>query len=136
MTRTTRFDPRPSLIYVTGTIAGPRGEAKLRLVLDTGAALTTVVPRVMQEVGYQTQAHGVVTSVSSALGKEHGYALGAVRFAALGFSVTNFPVNVFDLGDGDACDGLIGNNFLRLFNYQVRSKDGCIVLENLAPLAA
>lgn len=50
--------------------------------------------------------------------------------------MASFPVNVFDLADRDSCDGLIGLNFLRLFNYQVRSRAGCILLENLAPLAA
>lgn len=33
-------------------------------------------------------------------------------------------------------DGLIGLNFLRHFNYEVRSAEGRIVLENLAPLVA
>jgi len=32
-------------------------------------------------------------------------------------------------------DGLIGFNFLRCFNCQIRPKDGCILLENIAPLA-
>ena len=136
MTRTTRFDPRPSLIYVTGTISGPDGMTQLRLVVDTGVSLTLIVPRIIHQIGYGPEDADVVTSVYSAAGKEHGYMLREARFATLGFAMVNFPVNVFDLPDRDLCDGLIGLNFLRQFNCQIRPKDGCILLENLAPLAA
>ena len=136
MTRTTRFNPRPNLIYVTGRIAGPRRDTQLRLVVDTGASLTTIVPGIIDQIGYSARDAERVTNVYSALGEEHGYMLRVAQFATLGFAMADFPVNVFDLADRDSCDGLIGLNFLRLFNYQVRSREGCILLENLAPLAA
>lgn len=108
MTRTTRFNPR----------------------------LTTIVPGIIDEIGYSARDAEMATNVYSALGEEHGYTLRVARFATLGFAMASFPVNVFDLADRDSCDGLIGLNFLRPFNYQVRSRAGCILLENLAPLAA
>lgn len=136
MTRTTRFDPRDEIIYVTGTITGPRRKTQVRLVVDTGAGRTMIVPHIIDEIGDSVRDAGRATRVSSALGAEHGYLLPVGRFAALGFAMANFPVNVFDLADSDARDGLIGFDFLRRFNCQIRPKDGCIVLENLAPLAA
>jgi predicted aspartyl protease len=136
MTRTTPFDPKPNLIYVRGKVSGPQGEVPLRLVLDTGASMTLVVPQIIEKIGYGRQDGELVTNVYSPLGKEQGYTLRVARFVTLGFAVARFPVNVMALADRDTCDGLVGLNFLRRFNYQVRSQDGCILLENLAPLAS
>ncbi|HEX7838079.1 MAG TPA: retropepsin-like aspartic protease [Kofleriaceae bacterium] len=119
-----------------GKIAGPRCEASLKLVLDTGASLTLIVPRVAEVLGYSARDADAVTNVYSPLGREQGYALRVARFAALGFAMADFTVNVLDLSDGGSIDGLVGLNFLEHFNYQVRSAEGCILLENLAPLAA
>ena len=133
MTRTTRFDPRPNLICVSGTVAGPRGETRLRLVVDTGASLSLLVPRIIAEVGYGPRDARVATSIGSPLGRERGFTLTVARFATLGFSVRDFPVHVFDMAERELYDGVIGNNFLRLFNYQVRSREGCIRLEYVPP---
>jgi predicted aspartyl protease len=136
MTRTTRFDPRQCLVYVSGAVTGPRSMTQLRLVVDTGASMTTILPHIANEIGYSPRDGGARTTVRTALGSEHGYVLRVARFAALGFAMANFPVNVFDLADRDACDGLVGYNFLRCFNCYIRPKDGCLVLENIAPLAS
>jgi len=135
MTRTTRFDPRQDLVYVSGTVRGPRSATQLRLLVDTGASMSTIVPGIVDQIGYGVRDGGPRTTVRTALDSEHGYVLRVARFAALGFAMANFPVNVFDLADRDVCDGLIGFNFLRCFNCQIRPKDGCILLENIAPLA-
>lgn len=135
MTRTTRFDPRQDLVFVSGTVTGPRSTTQLRLLVDTGAAMSTIVPHVLDEIGYSARDGGARTTVRTALGSEHGYVLRVARFATLGFAMANFPVNVFDLVDRDVCDGLVGFNFLRCFNCHIRPKDGCILLENIAPLA-
>jgi hypothetical protein len=144
MTLETRFDIRGSLIHVDGMLEGPGGKAPLRLVLDTGASITLIVPRVIDTLGYSPRDGTVMTSVSSPLGRENGYLLPVSRFETLGFTVRNFAVNVLDLEggngfgseDGDGFDGLIGLNFLRRFNYKVYSAEGRIVVSNLMPLAS
>jgi predicted aspartyl protease len=136
MTQETRFAIRQDLIYVTGTVRGPRGEVELRLVLDTGASQTVIVPDVLDEIGYSPRHGGVTSSASTAIGRERGYTLRVARFAALGFGMKRFMVHVFDLADRHRFDGLIGLSFLHHFNYEVRSAEGRIVLENIAPLAA
>jgi hypothetical protein len=52
--KVTRFEPDRELIFVPGWIWGLRAERhrRLRLVLDTGAAETIVVPDVVDELGY------------------------------------------------------------------------------------
>lgn len=135
MTRATRFETDASLILVTGTVSGPRGEAELRLAIDTGATETIIVPRVVEELGYSARDAEVMTHAYSALGSDDGYLLRVARFATLGFAMADFPIHVFELADHEPFDGLVGLSFLRWFNYQVRSEEGRILVENVIPLA-
>jgi predicted aspartyl protease len=137
MTKTTCFAPSRELILVTGAIEGPRGETEIKLVLDTGASQTIIVPEILDDIGYGARDGEVTSSVSTAIGREHGYALRVARFATLGFAMNSFLIHVFDLEMAEnRIDGLIGLSFLHRFNYHVRSAEGCILVENLAPLAA
>jgi predicted aspartyl protease len=136
MTLTTRFDAGRELIYLRGSIAGPRKQLQLQLVLDTGASRTLIVPDVIEKLGYSARDAETRTSITSAVGREHGYIVRVARFATLGFAMSNFVVNVFDLAERESIQGLVGMNFLRRFNYQVRSSEGRILVSNIAPLAA
>lgn len=51
------------------------------------------------------------------------------RFGTLGFELTDFIVNAQDLHERAGIHGLVGLNFLRQFNYEIRSKEGVIRLE-------
>jgi hypothetical protein len=53
------------------------------------------------------------------------------RFTSLGFTLSDFPVNVFDLADRYGFDGLLGLNFLNQFNYEIRSEEGRIIVEKI-----
>ena len=135
MTRYTRFDAGQKRIVVPGWLEGPLGETTLRLVLDTAASETTIAPRVIDGLGYNPRDGETPTTVTSALGKEYGYRTRIARLEALGFSIADLAVNVFDFADGDLFDGLIGLNFLQSFNYQVRSAEHCIVASTIRPMS-
>lgn len=51
------------------------------------------------------------------------------RFTALGFTFADFLVHAFDLTDRADIDGLIGLDYLKQFNYEVRSAEGRILVE-------
>src|SRR5688572_10242203 len=118
-----RFDPTRDLIIVAGRIWGPRGQrVRLRLVVDTGAAETLIVPELLDELGYGARTHGeAITVIRSAVGKEQGYLIRVARFACLGHQADGFRVDAHDLPEGWEIDGLIGLSFLRELNYEVRS---------------
>jgi predicted aspartyl protease len=122
------FDYEDDLILVEVTIRGPRGSARPNLVLDTGAAATTILPEILDEIGYGARDGNKPTRVRSAIGEEHGYTLRVAEFSALGVTTPNFMVNVFDL-DHEGVDGLLGMNFLRHFNFEVRPLDRRILIE-------
>lgn len=128
----TEFDPKLNLILVAGEVSGPLGRTALRLVLDTGASETLLVPEVVDDLGYSPRNAEAVTGVYSAIGKEQGYILRVAEFSALGFTVPDFRVHVFDLADRYAIDGLVGLSFLRRFNYEIRSAEGRILVEPVA----
>ena len=129
---TTEFDPSKKMIVVEAAVWGPRGKAPLTLVLDTGSWQTLIVPDIMDDLGFNPRDGEAITAVYSAVGKEQGYMIGAPRFSALGFTVPNFPVHVFDLADRYGIDGLLGLSFLSRFNYHVRSAEGLILVEEIA----
>lgn len=116
------------LIVVEVRLRGPRSESVRNLVLDTGAAATTLIPEVIDDLGYSARDGNKRSRVHSAIGEEHGYSLNVAEFSALGVTTPNFMVNVFDL-DHEAFDGLLGMNFLRHFNFEVRPVDQQILLE-------
>lgn len=129
MRRETRFDPAAELIVVDAIVAGPRRRMPVRLVVDTGSAMTTVIPDVLDELGYSARDGLVRTSVQSAVGRETGYVLRVSSLTALGFTLADYPVHVFDLAEAHHFDGLIGLDLLARFNYEVRSAEGRIFVE-------
>jgi hypothetical protein len=60
------------------------------------------------------------------------YILRVAELAVLGFAMSSFPVHVFDLGHDDI-DGLVGLNFLSELNYEVRSAERRILVEEIEP---
>ena len=128
----TELDPSGTVIVVKARVWGPLGDAELKLVLDTGSMHTLILPEIMDELGFNPRDGEAITGVYSALGKEQGYLIKVPRFSALGFTLTNFPIHVFDLADRYEINGLIGLSFLRRYDYTVRSTAGQILVEEAA----
>jgi predicted aspartyl protease len=117
------------LILVEAEVVGPTGRTtEARLVLDTGAAATTLTPRVIEKVGSPDVTDSRRPRVSPAIGEEHGYWLRVAELTVLGVRTPTFPLTVFPLGHKDI-DGLVGMNFLRHFNFEVRPADRQILVE-------
>ena len=133
MTRLSRsFVHDRELIVVEAVVVGPTGRTiEARLVLDTGAAATTLTPKVLEKVGYTRRDGFKRAKVHTAIGEEHGYWVRVAEFTVLGVTTPNFALTVFPLGHKDI-DGLVGMNFLRHFNVEIRPADRQIVVELLA----
>jgi predicted aspartyl protease len=120
------------LIIVEAKVWGPRGHTELNLVLDTGSAHTVILPEIVDMLGFNPRDGAVITGVYSAVGKEQGYLIKVPRFSALGFTLIDFPIHVFDLADRYGIDGVLGLSFLHRYNYTVRSAEGLILVEETA----
>ena len=122
------FDPRGEIPIVEGDVWGPHGrQATLRLVLDSGSALTIISPGILDDLGYGARDGERITRVQSAVGVERGYTIRVKKFRALGFAFPEFLINAFDLPEYGDIDGLLGWDFLQRFNFEVRPREGSIV---------
>lgn len=115
-------------MVVQAEVAGPAGSWRARLVLDTGAAATTLTPQVVERIGYSRRDGYKQARVHTAIGEEHGYWLRVAEFTVLDVATPNFALTVFPLGHKDI-DGLVGMNFLRHFNFEIRPEERLIHLQ-------
>jgi predicted aspartyl protease len=129
-----RFVTDGELLIVHGRVTGPLGTTIGRFVLDTGAVFTTITPEMVDLVGYGARDGTRRTRVRTAVGSEEGFLLEVARLDVLGLARPWFPVHVFDLGHDDI-DGLLGLNFLSELNYEVRSAEHRILVEEIEPAA-
>lgn len=127
-----RFRRRHQLLVVDAQLWGPRGFAKLKLAVDTGAGETLIVPEILDGLGYSVRDGEGVTVIRSAVAAEPGYLQRVSRFRTLGHEFANFRVHAHDLPDGFHFDGLLGLNVLDHFNYEIRSGEGRIRVERVA----
>lgn len=126
----TSIFPDGALILVNAKVTKGDYDLPVRLVLDTGAAMTTLTPTLLDKLGYGPRDGVCRTRIRSALGQEEGYVLRVEAFAAMNISVSNFEVQVFDLGFEDL-DGLLGMNFLNALYYDVRFAERRILVEQV-----
>jgi clan AA aspartic protease (TIGR02281 family) len=126
----TRFDRDRELMVVEAEVAGPTRSWRARLVLDTGAAATTLTPQVVAKIGYSRRDGYKKAKVHTAIGEEHGYWLRVAELTVLNVTTPDFALTVFPLGHEDI-DGLVGMNFLRHFNVEIRPEERRIHLELL-----
>jgi predicted aspartyl protease len=127
----TSFELDGDLIVVDAIAIGPSGQAEVRLVLDTGAVLTTLIPTIAESIGYTSAARVARSVMRTAATVEHGYIVRLVQLSTLGFAVPYVHIDVADLGHG--IDGVLGMNFLSDFNFEIRPAERRILVERIAP---
>lgn len=121
------------LILVEAEVIGRAGRTTdARLVVDTGAAATTLTPKLVARIGYSRKDGYRDANVHTAIGEERGYWLKVAQLDVLGIATPNFAVTVFPLGHQNL-DGLVGMNFLRHFNFEIRPTEQLIHLELIEP---
>lgn len=130
MRSVTSFDLVNELIFVNAVVTGPAGPLRARLIVDTGAMLTTLIPSVVEAIGYTEYDSIKRTTIRTAAAVEHGYMVRVQEFTALGFRMWDAQIDVADLGHD--VDGLLGMSFLRNFNLEIRPSERRILVERIA----
>ena len=136
MRKSTDFERDRDLIIVSGTVTGPAGRARCRMIVDTGCAITMLTPELARTIGYQSRDRMRGSIVSSPGGVTLGYFVVILELATLAFHVENVLVNVgeFDVTshrrrDDVQADALLGLTFLDHFNYEIRSYESRILVQ-------
>jgi predicted aspartyl protease len=127
----TSFQLDGDLILVDAVVRGPSGRANVRLVLDTGAVLTTLAPSVATSIGYSPETSIKPTVTRTAAADERGYLVQLLELSTLGTTAPAVHVNVAELGYD--IDGVLGMNFLLDFNIEIRPAERRILVEKIAP---
>lgn len=124
----TPFQLVGDLIGLDAVIVGPSGHAEVTLILDTAAVMTTVVPSVAESIGYSADLRLGWSVTRTAAAEERGYIVRS-EISTLGFALSDHRIVVADLGYG--IDGLLGINFLRYFNVEIRFVERRILVERI-----
>ena len=120
MTVTEFTRDKQGLIIIWGALEGPMGERDVKLILDTGAAMTLILPEVLDELGYSARDGEAISRISTANeAPELGYKLRVRRFQALGVGARDFLIHVHDL-PSYGVEGLLGMDFLGQFDFEVQ----------------
>jgi predicted aspartyl protease len=126
----TSFHLVGDLIGVDAVIVGPTGRVDVTLIVDTAAVMTTVVPSVAESIGYSSELRIAWSVTRTAAAEERGYVVRS-EVTTLGFTLPDHHVVVADLGYG--IHGLLGINFLRRFNVEIRFAERRILVERIVP---
>ncbi|MFH1653672.1 MAG: retropepsin-like aspartic protease [Pseudomonadota bacterium] len=104
-----------------------RREHSVKLVLDTGAAMTIVDTNIINYLGYSARDDGIRrSSLDGAGGKSVGYVIRAPNFRCLNFELTDFEIACHDMNTRLGVAGLLGMNFLKLFRLDIDFNTGQI----------
>lgn len=127
---------KQGLIIIWGTLEGPMGERDVKLILDTGAAMTLILPEVLDELGYSAREGEAISRISTANeAPELGYKLRVRQFQVLGVGARDFLIHAHELPDYGV-EGLLGMDFLGRFDFEVRISEQRIRLERAAAARA
>ena len=105
------FDPTDDAILIDVELRGPLGKNLYLFVLDTGTAVTTVDPGVLDELGYSPRMGRRMRRSIGVGGTSAGYSIEIERIQTMGLGVERAEVICTDLPSG--VDGLIGTDLLR-----------------------
>ena len=101
----------------------------LRLLLDTGASITTLTPNAARRLNLSVDSDRSISLatagglVSAPIIEVSGFTVGAAK-------VERLQVGILPLVGNDGFDGLLGMNFLQQFASSINQQDGVLHLQN------
>ena len=123
------FDRRQGLIIVSAHVRGPKARVDARLVLDTGAAATTLSPEHLLFAGYDPAIAPERVQLITASGIVYAARLPVDSIEALGHRRSDIPVVCHELPAATGADGVLGLDFLRGHRLVVDFREGLVSLE-------
>ena len=122
-----RFKRSNSLIIVRAELFGLGRKVVARLAVDTGATSTVIAPALLRDAGYVPE-NGVPALISTAGGLVDVFRIAIRRITCLRKSRSSFSVIAHNASRDSRFDGLLGLDFLKLFELTINFPNGIIKL--------
>jgi len=121
------FDREQEIPIVTARVYGPRDWAKIRLVFDTGSAISQIDTGIVDEIGYSAKLGQHIASIQGPAGdSQPGYLLTVDRLTVFGISFNNLLVGAFDFDNfsKQGIDGLLGFDVIKELHLEMNGPKG------------
>lgn len=109
-------------------IEGPEGKAYPRLLLDTGSAYTIISQEILENIGCSPSIAKERKRIITGSGYEIVPVVYINRFHCFGKSLEDFKVLAHTLPFGTYVDGLLGMDFMNLFEVEIRVGAGALLI--------
>jgi clan AA aspartic protease (TIGR02281 family) len=101
------------------------------LLIDTGAAMTMLEPRLLASLGYGLDGRQAYFSTANGVVAAPVVALDRLSLGQAG--VDHLPVGGLAMGLRPGVDGLLGMNFLRHYEFRIDQSEGVLYLQRRRP---
>jgi predicted aspartyl protease len=101
----------------------------VRIAIDSGATWTTIEPRLLRFLGYDTVQAAPSVHVATANGMIRAPQISVRAIAALGLVRKNMSILALALPSTAGVDGLLGLDFLRGLRVTLDFRDGRLIIE-------
>lgn len=131
MTRIYKFDRSNNTPIISARLFGNGNSLNVRLIFDTGAALTQLSTQIIDALGYSARDGIQEAVVSGPTGPlESGYTLRINEIVVLGKRIAQPVVAAFDFDhlENANIDGLLGFDLIKEFHLEMNGPNGELVV--------
>lgn len=129
--RKIEFDPLQDIPLVDAIIEGALRSRRIKLVFDTGCAITQIDTSLMETAGYSISDAYDTMSVHGPTGdQQEGYLVKARCLSIFGNQFEEVDVGVYDFDNFAryGIDGLLGWNMIRQFHLEMNGPLGSLTI--------
>ena len=114
------LDLNENVILVEGLVAGPRDSRIIKMILDTGASLTTVSYQIALAIGVDPVKSKRRIEIITASATEIVPVIILPKFSLLGFTLNNVTAICLNLPAYSRAQSLLGLNILKEFDILLK----------------
>lgn len=126
--RVYQAEKRGALLLIRAFVEGESGRAYPKLLLDTGSAYTLISQEILESIGCSPALPKRTQRIITGSSYEIVPVVSVNQFHCLGSLLENFDIFAHTLPFGAYVDGLLGMDFLKKFEIEIRLYSGEILI--------
>ncbi|MBI5215451.1 MAG: retropepsin-like domain-containing protein [Ignavibacteriae bacterium] len=120
---------RSGRLYTTSAyVKGEKGQIIFSLLLDTGASFTLLSGNALEKLGYEIHSGKTRYPIVTVNDKLTVPRISLQKFSCLGCTLEPFKVLAHDLPSSARIDGLLGMDFLTMFDFTINTRQGIVTV--------